>query len=317
MIREGRCHSEPFDCAQGELRAAQGAQNDGLLALSICMVNWNTRDHLRECLQSIATYPPGRPHEIIVVDNASSDGSADMLARDFPQARLIANTKNEQYARANNQAIRASSGDMILLLNSDVRMLEGTIDRLLAFMDDNPAAGACAPKLIYPDGRLQRSVRSFPTPGALLADLVGLARLFPRSETLGCYRLTFWDYDSVREVDQPMASAFVIRRRALLQVGLFDEQFPLFFNDVDLCYRLRKAAWRIYFVPHARAIHHVGASTSQAWRQALRMSQEGLLRFYRKHYRGELSCPAYWAAVTGIRVAFAVRRAWAALRGST
>ncbi|UCH33284.1 MAG: glycosyltransferase family 2 protein, partial [Armatimonadota bacterium] len=273
----------------------KSAENaDASLALSICIVNWNTREHLRDCLASLANHPPSRRHEIIVVDNASEDGSADMVAREFPDVRLIANERNEQYARANNQAIRASAGDMLLLLNPDVQVLAGAIDALLDFMDANPAAGACAPKLVHPDGRVQRSVRSFPTPGALLADVLGLAQLFPRSETLGRYRLTHWDYDSVREVDQPMASALMLRRKALRQVGLFDEQFPLFFNDVDLCYRLRRAAWRTYFVPQAQAIHHVGASTAQARRAALRLSQEGLARFYRKHYRGALSWPAYW-----------------------
>lgn len=287
------------------------------LALSICIVNWNTRDHLRECLASIAQYPPRRPCEIIVIDNASTDASADMVSREFPRVRLIANPQNEQYARASNQALQASAGEMLFLLNPDVRVLAGTIDTLLDFMQANPAAGACAPKLLYPNGRLQPSVRSFPAPGALLADLVGLARLFPRSRTFGAYRLTYWNYDSVREVDQPMASALMIRRRALLQVGLFDEQFPLFFNDVDLCYRLRRAAWRIYFVPLAQAIHHVGASTSQARRRALRLSQEGLARFYRKHYRGTLAWTTYWAALIGISVTFALRRAWAALTRAT
>lgn len=282
------------------------------LPLSICIVNWNTREHLRECLTSIEDHPPGCAYEIIVVDNASSDGSAQLVAREFPRVRLIANQRNEQYARANNQALRASAGEMLLLLNPDVRLLPGAIDALLAFMAAHPAAGACAPQLLNPDGSVQRSVRSFPTPGALLADLVGLARLFPRSERLGRYRLTYWKHDTVREVDQPMASALMVRRRALLQVGLFDEQFPLFFNDVDLCYRLRKAAWRIYFVPQARAIHRIGASTAQARRRALRLSQEGLARFYRKHYRGTLSPLTYWAALGCIHLAFWLRRAWAA-----
>ena len=294
-------------------KSSPSAQNDREPALSICIVNWNTHDHLRECLQSIARYPPNRPYEIIVVDNASSDGSADMVAREFPRARLIANERNEQYARAGNQALRASSAPLLLLLNPDVGVLPGMIDTLLQFMEANPAAGACAPKLLHPDGRVQRSLRSFPTPGALLADLLGLARLFPRSRMFGAYRLTYWDYDSAREVDQPMASALMIRRRALLQVGLFDEQFPLFFNDVDLCYRLRQAAWRIYFVPQAQAIHHIGASTAQARRRALRLSQEGLARFYRKHYRLELSPLAYLAAMAGMTIAFWLRRAWAAL----
>jgi len=281
--------------------------------LSICIVNWNTREDLRECLSAITAHPPRRPHEIIVVDNASRDGSVEMAARDFPGVRLIANAANEQYARASNQALRASAGELVLLLNPDVTLLPGAIDTLMDFIDAHPEAGAGAPKLLYPDGRLQRSVRSFPTPGALAADWLGLARLLPRSRGFGRYRLTFWDYGSVREVDQPMASALLVRREALLQVGLLDEQFPLFFNDVDLCYRLRKAGWRIYFVPEACAIHRLGASTSQARRQALRLSGEGLLRFYRKHYRGALPWAAYWATVVGIRAAFAVRRAWAAL----
>jgi hypothetical protein len=301
----------PTDGASGPPGAPRAT-----VALSICIVNWNTRDHLRECLAAIQQFPPSRTHDIIVVDNASTDGSAEMVARELPQVRLIANPINEQYARASNQAIRATAGDLILLLNPDVRVLAGAIDALLGFMDANPAAGACAPKLLYPDGRLQRSVRSFPTPGALLADLLGLARLFPRSRMLGRYRLTHWDHNSLREVDQPMASALLIRRRALLQVGLFDEQFPLFFNDVDLCYRLRQAAWRIYFVPQAQAIHHVGASTSQARGEALRLSQQGLARFYRKHYRGAFSCPAYWAAMIGISAAFAARRACARVMGN-
>jgi len=303
--------------AHNESHKSGGSKDGAPLLLSICIVNWNTRDHVRACLESIAKHPPNLPCEIIVVDNGSADGSAEMVAREFPGVRLIANERNEQYARASNQAIRESSGELLFLLNPDVRVLEATADTLLDFMAANPAAGACAPKLLDPDGRVQRSVRSFPTPGALLADVLGLARLFPRCEACGRYRLTYWDYDSAREVEQPMASALMLRRRALLQVGLFDEQFPLFFNDVDLCYRLRKAAWRIYFVPQAHAIHHVGASTGQARRLALRLSQEGLARFYRKHYRGALPWPSYWAAMIGMRVAFALRRAWARLACAT
>jgi GT2 family glycosyltransferase len=315
MSEAPACHSEQPGRKGTAAGSSPAARNDPTpVALSICIVNWNTRDHLRECLQSLVEHAPGCRYEIIVVDNGSGDGSADMVAGDFPGVRLIANSANEQYARASNQALRAGASDLLLLLNPDVRVAAGTIDALVEFMDANPAAGACAPRLTYPDGRLQRSVRSFPTPGALLADCLGLARLFPRSRTCGRYRLTFWDYDSVREVEQPMASAFMVRRRALLQVGLFDEQFPLFFNDVDLCYRLRQAAWRIYFVPNARAIHHVGAATSQARRQALRLSREGLLQFYRKHYRGALPWTTYGAAMLGIRAAFALRRAEAALR---
>jgi GT2 family glycosyltransferase len=234
---------------------------------------------------------------VIVVDNASGDGTVEMVRSEFPQVHLIANAENRGYAAANNQAIRAGDAPFLLLLNPDTGVTPGALAALLSEMMADPGVGAAAPQLVLPDGSVERSCRSFPEPAALLYDALGLSRLFPRSPLFGRYRMTYWDHDSRREVDQPMASALALRRAALDEVGLFDESFPLYFNDVDLCYRLRQAGWKIVFQPAAQVLHHHGSSTSQDRPRAVLESHRGLVRFYRKHYRARASLPGYWAVL--------------------
>ncbi|MBM3500566.1 MAG: glycosyltransferase family 2 protein, partial [Armatimonadetes bacterium] len=234
--------------------------------LSICIVNWNTRDYLRACLRSIRETIAHLDHETIVVDNASADGSAAMVAEEFPQVMLIANADNLKYAAGNNQALRAATGASKLLLNPDVVLKPGAVEELLAALDRHPKAGAVAPRLVHPDGSPQLSCRTFPDPPALAYEALGLARLFPHSRRFGAYRMSWWAHDDERRVDQPMASALLIRAAALEAVGLFDEDFPIFFNDVDLCRRLLDAGWEVWFTPRAEVIHHVGASTRQVRR---------------------------------------------------
>jgi GT2 family glycosyltransferase len=209
------------------------------ITLSICIVNWNTRELLRACLQSIYRYPPNAPFEVIVVDNASSDGSAAMVQAEFPQAVLIANTENLGYARGNNQAIQQAQGEYLLLLNPDTEVFPNTLNCALAFLAAHPETGAIGAKQLFPDGRVQPSVRGFPTPANLLWEVSGLARLFPRA--LGGYRMRAFAYDRIAEVDQPMATFLMVRRAVVEQIGLMDEAFPLFFNDVDWCYRIKQA----------------------------------------------------------------------------
>ena len=281
-------------------------------ALSVCIVNWNTRDLLRACLQSLKRCPPTAGLEVIVVDNASDDASGEMVAREFPEARLVANSENRYYAAASNQAIAVSRGAYLLLLNPDAEVTAGALDRLVEFLRSHPEAGAVAPRLVGPDGETQLSCRGFPEPGPLFADALGLARLLPRSRWLGRYRMAFWDHGDLREVEQPMASALLLRRPALDQIGAFDVSFPMFFNDVDLCYRLRQAGWRIYFEPAATVLHHHGASTSQARREMIVESHRSLRLFYRKHYRGRLG---YWPVLALNRVALWLRLASLRLRG--
>ncbi|MGD9497192.1 MAG: glycosyltransferase family 2 protein [Armatimonadota bacterium] len=276
-------------------------------ALSVCIVSWNTRDLLDACLLSIEGAPDSTSREIIVVDNASADGSAEMVRKRHPEARVIANEHNLGYAVGNNQAIEAASGELLLLLNPDIIVAGGALDTLVGFLDGTPAAGAVAPRLVLTDGSTQASCRSFPTPDVVLYEVLGLSRLFPRSRRFGKYRMTWWDYDDERPVPQPMASALMIRREVVEQVGVMDERFPIFFNDVDLCKRIWEAGWEIWFTPRACLVHVGGASTSQVRKNMLVQSHRSFLRFYRKHYYGKLPWWQYWGAVALLRVGHALR----------
>ena len=274
--------------------------------LSIGIVSWNTRDLLDACLRSIATAPDAVTREVIVVDNASADDTAEMVRDRHPDVTLIANADNRGYAAGNNQAIAAASGELILLLNPDIVVHPGGLETLVGVLRERPEAGAVAPRLILPDGSVQASCRSFPTPDVVLYEALGLSRFFPRSRRFGKYRMTWWGYDDERPVDQPMASAFMVRRAVLDQVGGMDEDFPIFFNDVDLCKRIREAGWEIRFTPRASMDHVGGASTSQVRRRMIVESHRSFVRFYRKHYRGTLP----WWQYVGALALLAVGHRW-------
>ncbi|MCS7266097.1 MAG: glycosyltransferase [Armatimonadetes bacterium] len=286
--------------------------------ISVIIVNWNTREHLRQCLRSllgIGDWGSGTGEtdfEVIVVDNASVDGSAEMVQSEFPQVKLIANGCNVGYAAANNQAANLAKGRYFLLLNPDTELKPETIDKLVVFAELHTDAGAVAPKLVYPDGRLQPSIRSFPTPAALLFSALAFDKIFttrhspfatyrsPFAAFFGRYRMTWLSYDEVSEVDQPMASALLVRREAWEQVGGMDEAMPIFFNDVDFCWRLKKLGWRIYFLPEAIVVHHHGASTRLLGIGKALATHKGLLQFYDKHIRPLLPASLYWLLRTFI-----------------
>lgn len=257
--------------------------------LSIAIVNWNTRDLLLQALDSIflSTAPP---LEVIVVDNASGDGSADAVRERFPQVDLIANAQNVGYARGNNQAIQAAQGAYILLLNPDVILPRDALARAVAFMERHGDAGALGVRQIHPDGRLQRSVRGFPTPWSVLWELLGISRLMPSSRRFGAYRMTWFQYDREALVDQPMGTFLLLSARAVADVGMLDEAFPIFFNEVDWCLRCKRAGWKIYFTPDVEIVHYGGASTVQVGPAMAWESRKGLLAFYAKHYSG----PQFW-----------------------
>lgn len=285
------------------------------MTLSICIVNWNTRDLLKACLHSIERYPPAEPYEVLVVDNASTDGSAEMVRTQFEWVKLIANSENRGYAGGNNQALTQAQGEFILLLNPDTEIHPETFSKALAFMRHHPEVGAIGAKQVFPDGRIQPSLRAFPTPLPLLCEVLGLAKLFPKCPVFGAYRYGWFDYDRPIEVDQPMGTFLLVRRAVVAQVGLMDESFPLFFNDVDWCYRIKQAGWKIMFVPSVVITHHGGASTSQVRLEAIRESHRALERFYEKHYRLRLPAPLYWTIIGLIRVGGWLRVIWARRRG--
>jgi len=251
--------------------------------LSVVVVSWNTRDHLERCLRALVEDATPLAREVLVVDNASSDGSGDLVRREFPSVRLFAEARNTGYAAGNNRGIRASEGAFVCLLNSDASVRPGALDRLVAFLRENPGYAAAAPKLLHPDGSLQRACMRFPRLStALFFDTV-LDRLFPRNRVVARYFLRDFDHLRASDVDQPPASCLVLRRAALDAVGLFDEDLFLFFNDVDLCLRLWRAGWRIRYLPDAEVVHVGGASTSRYDRFVVEWHRNRLA-YYRKHY---------------------------------
>jgi GT2 family glycosyltransferase len=270
--------------------------------LSIAIVNWNTSELLRKCLESIYRFAPAFDFEVIVVDNASNDFEKAAFATQFPQARFIVNEENIGYAEGNNQAIARSTGEFVLLLNPDTEIKEDSLTRLVSFMETRPDASAAGCRLVRPDGTVERSCRSFPKPWPVTSEFLGLSRLFSRSRFFGGYRMTWFNYDKMIEVDQPMGSCLILSHRAWDAVGTFDKVFPIFFNEVDWCYRAKQAGWKVYFTPDAEVIHHGGASTKQVRPIMRSESHRSLERFYRKHYQGRLFGPVYWLIVAAIRL---------------
>jgi GT2 family glycosyltransferase len=193
-------------------------------------------------------------------------------------------------------------------------VLEGSIQELLAAAERHPKAGAVAPKLVRPDGSLQLSCRSFPDPQLLFYETLGLSRLFPLSRRFGAYRMGWWGYDDERPVDQPAASALLLRSAALDEVGLLDEGFPMLYNDVDLCRRLWDGEWEVWFTPKASMIHHVGASTRQVRPEMIAESHRSALKYYEKHYRGRINPLAYHGVRALMRLSSPVRQIIARIR---
>jgi GT2 family glycosyltransferase len=231
--------------------------------LSISIVSWNTRDLLRQCLQSVFDNLDGLDAEVIVVDNASEDSSPEMVEREFPRVLLIKQESNGGFAQANNVALAVSSGRYVLLLNSDTIVHPMAIRRLVEFLESVPEAGAAAPKLLNLDGSLQRSCSVFPSPLTELYDAVYLSKLLPRSRRFGAYAMTYWDFDRTRDVDFAGGSCLLLRRSALDQVGLLDEGYFMYTEEADLCYRLKQAGWRVVFLPEAEIVHIGGQSAKR------------------------------------------------------
>ncbi len=281
------------------------------MRLSVCIVTWNTGDFLRDCLRSLLAFPPdGADLEIIVVDNASADGSAAMVQAEFPTVRLIANSGNSGYAEGNNQALAAATGDWLLLLNPDVTVHPDSLTLALTWMQAHPDAAVLGCRLIGPDGETQRSLRGFPDPGPVLWEFLGLSRLLPRSRVFGAYRMTWFSYDETREVDQPMGSFLLLTRAAYETVGSMDTAFPIFFNEVDWCWRTkREHGLKIYYTPDVSVTHFGAASTRQVRASMIRESHRSLLRFYDKHF------PKLAPPLRGLLRAAVWLNEWRLLRG--
>ena len=231
--------------------------------IAVVIVNWNGKDDLHACLHSLFDVPPLCDYEVWVVDNASSDGSADMVRSEFPHAHLVVNASNEGFSRANNVALRATTSRYALLLNSDAAVHLGAVDSMVQFMDAYPRTGILGPKVLNPDGTLQLSCRRFPTLGAGFFRNTYLGRLFPQNKYAQDYLMQDFDHSSVRSVDWVSGCAMLLRRELMDTVGLLDENFYMYCEDVDICWRTNHASWEVTYFPDALVTHAIGRSSDK------------------------------------------------------
>jgi N-acetylglucosaminyl-diphospho-decaprenol L-rhamnosyltransferase len=247
--------------------------------VSIIVVSYNARDHLERSLASVAD----GPSEVIVVDNASTDGSPELVRERFPSVRLLELPENRGFGAGNNEGMRIASGRYFLLLNSDAWPVGDAVTRLLAFMDANPGVGVAGPRLVGTDGRLQKSVRGFPTVWRIATEYFFLRKLAPGSRALNAFYGAGFDYSERREADFLMGAVLMLRRASVEQVGDFDTDFFMFSEETDLCYRMKEAGWTVEFSPEAEFVHVGGASTKPEWNRMYREQLRGHLLFLAKH----------------------------------
>ncbi|GAB4144203.1 MAG: glycosyltransferase family 2 protein [Planctomycetota bacterium] len=251
--------------------------------LSVVVLSWNTRDLTLACLRSLLAETPRRAREIIVVDNGSEDGTADEIERRFPEVRLIRNRENRLYSAGNNQGVAAATAPWVCLLNSDTEVRPGALDSLVDFLEEHPDYGAVSPRLVDPDGTVQRACQRFPTLASALCFDSWWGTFWPGSVVQDRYLMRDFDHESSRDVDQPPGACFVMRTAEYREMGGLDEEMELFYNDVDLCKRLWKKGRRIRYLAEAEVLHHRGAST-RSFSKMLVIWHRNRVTYYRKHY---------------------------------
>lgn len=231
--------------------------------LSIIIASYNTLTMTRQCIESIYASTHNLDIEVIVVDDCSKDGSAEMVERDFPQVVVIRNAQNQRYSKTNNIGLRAARGRYGLLLNSDTLVRDGAFERLVRFMDNTPAAAAAGPKLLNPDGSIQHCVRGFPGVLPMIAQSIGLHRWFPNNWLTNQYYHEDLDYTVAKPIDSIGTTAFIIRRSTWENIGMLDERFTWAFVDWSYCAKLKDAGASVYVVPEAEVTHFGSASINQ------------------------------------------------------
>ncbi|MBL8116353.1 MAG: glycosyltransferase family 2 protein [Anaerolineae bacterium] len=267
-----------------------------MLDLGIVIVNWNTKDLLRRCLQTVLMSIGDFQFEVVVVDNASSDGSVEMVRTEFPTVKVIASEVNGGFSYGNNLGLKLlgyrGQGDVdadapryALLLNPDTEVPVESLAGMIKFMDSRPEVGVAGPKLVLEDGSLDLACRrSFPTPMVSFYRFSGLSRLFPRNRQFGRYNMTFADPDEELEVDSVVGAYMQVRREAIYDAGLLDEAFFMYGEDLDWAFRIKEAGWKVYYHPRV-VVKHIKRASSRRSKKAQFEFQRAMLIFYRKHYQ--------------------------------
>ncbi len=266
-------------------------------SLAVVILNYNRADLLADCLTSIAAAPTRCALAVWVVDNASSDGSAAMVRERFPWVHLIESPVNGGFSAGNNLALRQilalpDPPAYLLLLNNDTIVPPGALDGMVDYLEGHPAVGAVGPKLLLPDGSLDLACRrSFPTPTIAFYRLFGLARLFPRSRRFAAYNLTYLDPDQETEVDSVVGACMMVRTSVAREVGLLDEAFFMYGEDLDWAYRIKQYGWKIVYYPTVTVYHYKRAASSRRPIPSIRAFYDAMRLFHRKHYAATTPAP--------------------------
>lgn len=273
-------------------------------SLSVCLVNWNTRQLLADCLESLFADPASAAWEVLVVDNASSDGSAAMVRRRFPQVRLIVSQENLGFSGGNNLALARTRAPYMLLLNTDTLVEPGALGRLVDFMEARADVGAVGPKLLNADGSLQLSCGIAPSAWTEMLHKLLLHKVFP------FFKLGRWNHGQTRAVGWVSGACLLVRRTAVDQVGPLDPGFYMYHEDVEWCLRLNRGGWGVYYCPDSRVTHLGGQSSRQNFAKMLVVSQQSLFYLYSKHFGRGSALALRWLTVLEMGLRAAV---WSAL----
>ncbi len=256
-----------------------------IIDLSIVIVNFNTVQFVTRCLDFIRKNPPEKKYEIFIVDNNSKDDSVAFIAKHYPEVTLIKNRTNFGYSYANNQAIVRSRGRYILVLNPDTIVTQGALNEMINFMDTHPDAGVGGAKMLNLNGSIQYSCRRFPTIFFVFFGRQSvILKFLPQNKISERYLMMEEDYTKNLEVDWVFGASMILRRKALEEVGIFDEDYFIFVEDTDLCYRMKKKGWKVYFIADAVIFHHLGVTRTRYWKTTLLNHNLGMFKFFRKHY---------------------------------
>jgi GT2 family glycosyltransferase len=257
------------------------------LDLSIIIVNYNVKEFLQNLLHSISKSSNKINREIIIVDNASNDGSVEFISEKFPEVNLIANTKNLGFSTANNIGMKQAKGKYILLLNPDTLVSEDTFEKMICFFEENPQVGLAGCKILNPDGTIQLACRrSFPGPWTSFCKVTGLSNLFPKSRLFAQYNLTYLDSDQTYEVDAISGSFMMFRKDVYEKIGGLDEKFFMYGEDLDFCYRAQKSGYKVFYVHSTQIIHYKGESTKKSGLDETKIFYNAMHLFVKKHLSG-------------------------------
>ncbi|OGK31280.1 hypothetical protein A3F29_00250 [Candidatus Roizmanbacteria bacterium RIFCSPHIGHO2_12_FULL_33_9] len=282
--------------------------------LSIVIVSYNTKNFIKDCILSIYKNTQGIKYEIIVVDNASSDGSAGIIKKEFPDVILIAGKKNLGFSSANNKGVRKSHGRYVLFLNPDTLIYKDSISQMLKFMDSHGEIGAATCKLLLPNGRIDdASHRGFPTPWNSFTYFLGLSKTFPSFKLFSGYNLSFLDLDRTHEIDACAGAFMIVRRKAGDDIGWWDEDYFFYGEDLEFCFRLKEKGWKIYYHPDVSVLHYKGVSggikklskqittaSLETKKRATDSRFDAMRIFYEKHYEKKYSKILNWLVYKAI-----------------